>query len=82
MTYLIICAVDSNEFKLFKFDFGGNQDSFLVSKDMKSVFRLIQMSGLESSANSYFLDDQVISGNPCGENDFKPNNLHFRWKND
>ena len=49
---------------MFKFEFGENQESFAVSNDLKSVFRLTQMNGLESSTNSYFLDERVIFGKP------------------
>ena len=59
--------VELNQLKLFEFSFGENKELFAVSKDLKSVFKVTQIGGLESGANSCFFDDSVISGTFCVE---------------
>lgn len=54
--------MDSEQIQLFEYAFEENRELFAVSTDMKSVFKVVQMGGLESSNNSFFLGETVISG--------------------
>lgn len=59
---LLPILVDSEQIQLFEYAFEENRELFAVSTDMKSVFKVVQMGGLESSNNSFLLGETVISG--------------------